>query len=147
MKKILIFLIILFLIFNCSKDNLLEPDFESETETDNLGECPDTRLIGTWKYYFYTNWNDGLYEIHEYEKWTFDNNNNKCSQYSKYWSYTESGWVNATKGSHFFYLEWEIVDNKLRSKLWGRDDLWNEESFEYINSTKIKIDFKEYIKQ
>ncbi len=143
MKKILLLFVVFILVLSCPKDNPLEP----ENEGDQLGACPDTRLIGKWKFYEYTSWNGGLYERFHHEIWEFDNNN-KCYSYYKYWSYTGAGWINALKRSYSFYYKWEIVGDKIRHRLWNIvDSTWYEYPFEYINSTNIKINSVSLIKQ
>ena len=103
-------------------------------------------LSGSYTYSLSESWEDGLYEKFEYDSWDFDDTR-KAWNYSKSWSYTESGWYNALKESNSFYIEWKIENNRFYERLWDNDySTWTSRSFEFISSSSFKLNGKLYKK-
>lgn len=104
-------------------------------------------LNGTYVYYKYESWNQGLYERSEYDSWEF-NNSIKAWRYRNYWSYTSSGWINATKDGDSYYIEWKVEGNQFFEKLWDNSySTWESHSFQYIDNNQFKLDGKLYVKE
>jgi hypothetical protein len=98
------------------------------------------QLQGTFRYYSYESWEHGLYEIMKYDSWKFDDSR-KSWNYYNYWSYTTSGWTNASKEGHGYYMEWKIENGVFYEKLWDNEySSWTSHSFEYIDKDSFKLD-------
>lgn len=104
-------------------------------------DTPSTypQLNGVFAYYNYDSWNGGLYEDYDYVSYHFDDTI-QAWKYSKHWSYTSSGWVNAAKEAHSYYIEWKVENGQFKSILWDNQfDSWQSLSFEFIDNNNVKI--------
>ena len=102
-------------------------------------------LNGSYTYYSYTSWNEGLYEILIYDSWDFDKTA-RARNFYKRWSYTEEGWTNALKESNTIMREWKVESGTFYTKIWDYDMEWVAHSFEYINESSFKLDGNLYEK-
>ncbi len=93
-------------------------------------------LSGSYHYYNYTSWENGLYEISVYDSWDFDKTTKAWHYYNK-WSYTENGWTNALKESKSFDMEWKVENGIFYTTYWDSDFDWVAHSFEYINTNSF----------
>jgi hypothetical protein len=134
MKKVLLLsLFSLFFLFGCEQEEMNLPS-----------SYPN--LNGSYTFSDYRSWSGGLYEISKYESWDFDKTR-KAWYYYKNWSYTSSGWTNALKESHSYYMEWKVVDGVFWERLWDNEySEWQSHTFEYISSTSFKLDGNLYVK-
>ena len=109
--------------------------------TDPFGKAGDSTypaLSGSYTHASYTSWGY-VYESRKYMSYDFDSTD-KAWYYSKNWSYTEAGWYNATKESYSADKTWKIVGDTFSSKLFDNDySSWQDQTFEWIDDTHIKI--------
>lgn len=123
-KSILYVFILISCILISSCDSSI-PVFEQQPET-----ISDQRFNGTFTYFH--QWEDswGIEEEYEYTSLRFDGTN-KCSYYTKYYSYYNSiGWLYSGDyiGDNYSWnFEIEIQNGLYRIKLWDNEyDDWND---------------------
>ena len=132
MKKVLLLLFVI-VLSSCNPDEVFSPSTYPQ-------------LNGSYTFYSFRSWNNGLYEDSEYESWDFDKTC-KAWHYYNNWSYTSSGWVNSSKKGTSFDKEWKVENGKFYEKLWDNQySEWYSHTFEYINSTSFKLDGNLYTK-
>ena len=139
MKKLLYLILVISVSFVACKKEELE-------DIDLYGNSTYPQLNGSYTYYDYSSWEDGLYEISEYISWDF-NETRRSWYYRNYWSYTTSGWTNALKEPFSAYKEWKIENGMFKEIIWDNQfDSWSSHTFEYIDANHINIDGKIFTK-
>jgi len=119
----------------------------SITDPDN--DKPDStypQLTGSYTHYKYTSSSGGLYENSKYISYDFDSTA-VAWQYYCCWSYSSSGWINASKSASTYDMEWKISGSTFTERIYDNEySDWASYSFEWVDDSNIKIDGRLYTK-